>query len=153
MDERTAHRAFRALLLANAYPGRLQAGPAPNAGGTLEALREAVWVDAPQGPLMMAGDAASQLEEADRGTELEPERGATLIRLVDAGVPRLRAVLEGPGVDGAIRARLPLSPSELAARNRACAAYPLGVDLVFLEADGGIAALPRTTRVAVLEEV
>lgn len=153
MDERTAHRAFRALLLATSYPGRRQPGPAPSAKEVLEALREAVWVDAPQGPLMMADDAAGQLEEADRGTELEPERGATLVRLVGAGAPRLRAVLEGPGVDGSIRVWLPLTASELAARDRACAAYPLGVDLVFLEADGGIAALPRTTRVTVLEGV
>ncbi|HEX4211699.1 MAG TPA: phosphonate C-P lyase system protein PhnH [Candidatus Dormibacteraeota bacterium] len=153
MDEQTAHRAFRALLLANSYPGRVQAGPAASAPAVLEALREAVWMDAPQEPLIMPDDASNLLEGAGRGTELEPERGATLIRLVRVDASRVRVVLEGPGVDGRIRAWLPLSPAELAARDRACAAYPLGVDLVFLEPDGGIAALPRTTRVAMLEEV
>jgi alpha-D-ribose 1-methylphosphonate 5-triphosphate synthase subunit PhnH len=152
MDDRTAHRAFRALLLAHAYPGRVQPGPAPRAGDVLELLEEAVWVDAPRPAVLIGpGDASTELDAADRGTELEPELGATVVRLVPEGCPRLRVALEGPGVDGHLEASLPCTRAELEARDRACAAYPLGIDLVFLEPDGGIRALPRTARVQVLE--
>jgi alpha-D-ribose 1-methylphosphonate 5-triphosphate synthase subunit PhnH len=153
MDDRAAHRAFRALLLAHAYPGRLQPGPAPRAADVLEMLEEAVWVDAPRPPVLVGPeDATGELEAADRGSEEEPERGATVVRLVEGDGPRVPVTLEGPGVDGRLQTSLPCSRRELEARDRACAAYPLGIDLVFLEPDGGIRALPRTTRVRVLEE-
>ncbi|HYZ01744.1 MAG TPA: phosphonate C-P lyase system protein PhnH [Candidatus Binatia bacterium] len=153
MDDRAAHRAFRALLLAHAYPGRVQPGPASRAGEVLELLEEAVWADAPRPPVLLGpGDATAELDAAGRGTELEPELGATVVRLAQPGGPRVRVALEGPGVDGRLETSLACSRPELEARARACAGYPLGIDLVFLEPDGGIQALPRTTRVDVLEE-
>lgn len=153
MDDRAAHRAFRALLLAHAYPGRVQPGPAPRAGEVLELLEDAVWVDAPQPPVLLGpGDATAELDAAGRGTELEPELGATVVRVVQEGGPHVRVALEGPGVDGRLETSLPCSRPELEARDRACAGYPLGIDLVFLQPDGGIQALPRTTRVRVLNE-
>lgn len=148
MDERTAHRAFRALLLAAAYPGRLQRGPSSEAGATLAALQEAVWWDALCPPILLEGeDASAAVAAADRGTELEPELGSTLVRVVEAGRPRLPVVLRGPGVDGRLETTLPLTAEELAARDEACRTRPLGVDLFFVEADGSIGALPRSTRV------
>lgn len=148
MDERTAHRAFRSLLLATAYPGRPQRGPSGEAGATLAALQEAVWCDAPRPPVLLGTDDASAVvAAADRGTELEPELGATLVRVVEAGRARLPVVLRGPGVDGRLETTLPLTSAELAARDEACRTRPLGVDLFFVEADGSIGALPRSTRV------
>lgn len=148
MDDRVAHRAFRALLLAAAYPGRLQPGPGSAAAETLEALQDAVWVDAPQPPLLLdPGDAATTVLTAERGTEVEPELGATLVRVVGAADARLPVVLRGPGVDGELETTLPLTDGELAARDEACSRRPLGVDLVFVEPDGRIATLPRSTKV------
>ena len=148
MDEREAHRAFRALLLAHAYPGRAQPGPASRAEDALRMLEEAVWVDAPRPPLVIGTeDATPILAAATRGTELEPELGATVVRVVDGRGLRLRVVLEGPGVNGTCETSIPLTPGELAARDEACASYPLGIDLVFVEADGRVAALPRTARI------
>lgn len=153
MDERAAHRAFRSLLLAHAYPGRAQPGPEGHPGDLLRLLQEAVWVDAPRPPVVIGpGDASAALEAADRGTELEPELGVTVVRLVDEDGRGLLVSLEGPGVAGRLETALPLSPAELEARNRACAAYPLGIDLVFLERGGRIRALPRTTRVQARDE-
>lgn len=80
-----------------------------------------------------------------QGTSEYPDRSATLILQVAAlhgGAPWL---LEGPGVDGAIRiAPTPLPPdfAERMAHNHA--AFPLGVDII-LAAPDEIAALPRST--------
>lgn len=148
MDERTAHRAFRSLLLATAYPGRLQPGPSNEAGATLGAIDEAVWCDAPRPPVLLRGnDASTTILNADRGTELEPELGATLVRVVESGRDRLPVVLRGPGIDGSLETTLPLTAGELDARDAACGTRPLGVDLFFVEADGSIGALPRSTLV------
>ena len=94
----------------------------------------------------------AELSAPEPQPELEPELGATVVRLVQPGGPRVRVALEGPGVDGRLETSLPCSRPELEARDRACAGYPLGIDLVFLEPDGGIQALPRTTRVQTVEE-
>jgi alpha-D-ribose 1-methylphosphonate 5-triphosphate synthase subunit PhnH len=118
----------------------------------LRLLEDAVWVDAPQPPLVLrTEDATPILASAPVGTELEPELGATIVRVVEDGFPRLAVVLEGPGVDARHETSIPLTRPELAARDRACANYPLGIDLVFVETDGRVAALPRTTRVRSLE--
>jgi alpha-D-ribose 1-methylphosphonate 5-triphosphate synthase subunit PhnH len=118
----------------------------------LRLLEDAVWVDAPHPPLVLrTEDATPILASAPVGTELEPELGATIVRVVEDGFPRLAVVLEGPGVDGRHETSIPLTRPELAARDRACANYPLGIDLVFVETDGRVAALPRTTRVRSLE--
>lgn len=148
VDERTAHRAFRALLLAHAYPGRPQAGPCTSAAATFDALMDAVWCDAPVPPVVVDGaDASARLIAADRGTEIEPERGATIVRVETPGAsPRTRVRLSGPGVNGELRTSLALRESELRARAEACAAYPLGIDVVMIDASGAITALPRTVR-------
>lgn len=155
VDEQTCHRAFRALLLAHGYPGRPQQGPCDDAATTLEALMEAVWCDTPRPPLFIdEADAAEALEAAGRGTETEPELGETVVRVVRdaAACPRTDVCLRGPGVDGELRTSVALRPSELAARARACAAYPLGIDLVLLEPEGRITALPRTVGASAVQE-
>jgi alpha-D-ribose 1-methylphosphonate 5-triphosphate synthase subunit PhnH len=146
VDEETVRTAFRGLLVARAHPGRPQRGMATSAREVLDVLVGAVWGDAPTPPLLVDDrDSAHVIEAAHRGTVAQPERGATIVRMVTV-CPRSRVRLMGPGVDGCLETSLPMRPTELEARRRACEGYPLGVDLVFLEADGGITALPRAVR-------
>ena len=62
----------------------------------------------------------------------------------------LRLGLSGPGVPGRRELLVyGLPAAAIAARNQACAEYPLGVDLVLATTDGRVAALPRTTTVTI----
>jgi alpha-D-ribose 1-methylphosphonate 5-triphosphate synthase subunit PhnH len=92
---------------------------------------------------------AQAIESAPRGEEMQPEAGATLYLHVDEKTPRTRARLSGPGVRGSLDVSLPLSRDALNARARACASFPRGVDIVAIDRDATVTALPRTTRVEV----
>jgi alpha-D-ribose 1-methylphosphonate 5-triphosphate synthase subunit PhnH len=174
--DRALHRAFRAVLAALAQPGRAFDGPLVDgvdaARRTATLAIEAIWDAAtpmhftqPALPLRFearaeAADAAgvivveggldaATVSEARRGSEELPEDGATIVCIGGSHV-RTPVRLRGPGIDGETVVALPLAPAALAAREEACARYPLGIDLVFFESDGRIAGLPRTTRVEVL---
>ena len=60
---------------------------------------------------------------------------------------RTQATLSGPGIDGSVEAQLPLPSTEVLERNVACGDWPLGVDLILINALGEVMALPRTTRI------
>ena len=83
-----------------------------------------------------------------QGTAEYPDRSTTIVAqasTIEAG-PRLR--LSGPGIKGEATLAVSPLPSDFAARwaaNRA--AFPLGVDLIFV-ADARLAALPRSTAIA-----
>jgi alpha-D-ribose 1-methylphosphonate 5-triphosphate synthase subunit PhnH len=146
VDEEAVHTALRGLLIAQAHPGRRQKGMATCAREMLDLLMGAVWVDAPTSPVLIDDrDSAHVIERAHRGTLAQPEMGATIVRVV-TGCPRSRVMLDGPDMEGPFHTSLPLRLTELEARRRACEHHPLGVDLVFLEPDGGITALPRAVR-------
>jgi alpha-D-ribose 1-methylphosphonate 5-triphosphate synthase subunit PhnH len=87
------------------------------------------------------------------GDVLHPERGATLLLVVDALEPTpapTAAVLRcrGPGIAGErVLSAEGLHPTWLGARGRWNARFPAGVDAL-LCAPGRFAALPRTTTVA-----
>lgn len=109
------------------------------------------------------GRAVRAVEEAFRGSFMDPHQGATVLVEVErlcheppggapgAGTPR-SWILEGPGVNGS--SALACGPGDaeflrgvLAARGRACSEFPLGVDLVILDREGHVVCLPRTTTV------
>lgn len=92
------------------------------------------------------------LENFAQGSQDYPDRSATLVLIVAdfEGGPPLR--LEGPGIE--TEARLAPQPmprhfAEQWKQNRG--RFPRGVDLI-LTGSGGVACLPRTTRVTPLED-
>lgn len=86
-----------------------------------------------------------------------PDRSATLVIAADLSLPGREMLLSGPGISPALHpAGFPFAPSALPewfwedwAENHA--AYPLGVDIMFVDSDAAegsfprIAALPRST--------
>jgi alpha-D-ribose 1-methylphosphonate 5-triphosphate synthase subunit PhnH len=104
-----------------------------------------------------ASESPDFLEDADCGTLLYPDTGATLIlELQGASAAPLREAmkltLEGPGIDGrTVLYVRGLNPDLLLAIQARNAEFPLGIDTIFAFTDEtgapAIAALPRTTRV------
>lgn len=109
---------------------------------------------------LSAAAAAELIASATRGEPLAPQRAALIV----IGVAGLEAaedsaadadvrVLTGPGVDGEARVRIAgLDDGVFAARARACADFPCGVDILLVAEDGTVCGLPRTTRVASAEQ-
>ena len=166
------HRAFRAMLLAFAYPGRPQTLPVEGPEAVAAALIESTWepstpfwrdgagvplarltnVEKPSDAdlLLLEKGRPGALLEARRGTEVEPEMGASVI-WVAANPLSTRVRLSGPGVNGSLDTAICLDPVALGARAAACGAAPAGVDLVLVDRSGQIVGLPRTTRVEALD--
>ncbi len=169
---RLRHRAFRTLLGALAAPGTRAESPLDPAGASGDAAlalfveavydeRTPAWSDASIRlplPNAVALEEAHVLavrgelepgviEAAKRGHAESPEGGATIFALSVDGAPEERVTLDGPGLDGPRGATLPLSRAAIEARARACAEFPTGIDIVFIDARGTIRALPRTTRI------
>lgn len=87
-----------------------------------------------------------------------PDDSATLIVQVptlDQNVAAdLTIVVEGPGVPGRRVVKLTGVGGEFfAARDRANAHYPIGIDLLFIDQEGRIIGLPRTSQVTVVTGV
>src|SRR5579875_1108214 len=125
-DVKARHQAFRALLAALAMPGTRRRLPE---GGGLPLILDAVYGDAVDGRIVVH-------------SELRPE-------VVDEATPWTTARIQGPGVRRDAQLRVPFSAETLAARARACATPPLGIDIVVVEADT-VSAFPRTTKIEVL---
>lgn len=95
--------------------------------------------------LVNGGRSHGALLRLPRGTELEPELGATAVYRAGNG-DHTRVRLAGPGVQAPATVTLPLHPDELADRALACAAPPLGIDLLIVR-DGAFTGVPRSTTV------
>jgi alpha-D-ribose 1-methylphosphonate 5-triphosphate synthase subunit PhnH len=86
-----------------------------------------------------------------RGTLEYPERSSTALvcvqRLSDTGAAGGRTLrVSGPGVKGAIMLTVGgLDARYLEERSAANRFYPLGIDLLFVDPDGRVAGLPRTS--------
>jgi alpha-D-ribose 1-methylphosphonate 5-triphosphate synthase subunit PhnH len=94
-------------------------------------------------------EVARSIELARGGTLIDPHLGATLIVLAGSVEPGGELALAGPGVLPGARLGLGLGGGSggrwleaRAAKNRE---YPLGVDMIFVDPEGRLAALPRTT--------
>lgn len=86
-----------------------------------------------------------------RGTREEPHTAALLVLAVERigeGDQRLR--LSGPGVDGRRDLVVEGPTSALWSARAEAIDFPLGIDVLLVDADGRIAGLPRTTRVEVI---
>jgi alpha-D-ribose 1-methylphosphonate 5-triphosphate synthase subunit PhnH len=145
------HRCFRAVLEALARPGRPQPSPV-SAAATPGLVLSAIWEPDQVGEsvFVVHGDPEpAALERVPRGTEEEPELGGTVLVVAAPDGPVSNVWLEGPGLRERGRAALPLSAAALAARARACARPPAGIDLVIVTPEGAIVGLPRTTALEV----
>ena len=110
-------------------------------------------------PLSLAGyvfadptHARRAVEQAVEGPLEEPEQSASLIvRCAQVGEGDLALRFAGPGVDGEITLRLGgLGADVIKARNERNGPFPTGIDLLFVDAQGRLAGLPRSTQVEVL---
>lgn len=95
------------------------------------------------------GESAGGVLRAKRGTLEYPDVGATAIYAVRRCAPDGgRAVLRGPGIRDAARPALEgLGAGELGWLREANREFPLGVDAMFLDPDGRVICIPRSTRI------
>ncbi|HTV73968.1 MAG TPA: phosphonate C-P lyase system protein PhnH [Candidatus Acidoferrales bacterium] len=137
-------------------PGTPQAGPLAGTAdavyftaGLLVASLLQVREDAKRVAVVKGDLTPEQVAALPIGTHAAPDDGATVIAL--GTISSTRARLSGPGIGEPFIAAVPLGRPAIHARNRACANHPLGVDLLFVNADGHLTGLPRSTRVEVVE--
>lgn len=97
---------------------------------------------------------ASTWDLVRRGTLEYPDSGATVVYILPhVGAGRLVLTLTGPGIETEQRLALTgLPASEFVSRNEACDDYPMGVDCIFVDDEGHVACLPRSSKIAGIEE-
>lgn len=96
-----------------------------------------------------AGTSRGRLSGARRGTLEYPDKGATVVYLVERlGETGGEAAMHGPGINGTVRPLINgLVKAELGLLRAANAEFPLGLDAMFLDSDGRIMCIPRSTRI------
>ncbi len=92
-----------------------------------------------------AGYAAEAIASAKIGTLIDPHLGATLVVEVRSLEEAGPFTLSGPGIESSASLGVGLEPGWVAERAARNIEYPLGVDLLFVDALSRLAALPRTT--------
>jgi alpha-D-ribose 1-methylphosphonate 5-triphosphate synthase subunit PhnH len=142
--EEDSHRAFRALLEAMAHPGRWMATPARDASVAVELLTFAAWDGDPYVTFADSDNAATALADAHPGTEDEPELSTTLVLTCD-DAPTTEVSIGGPGIRERFVTSIPIDLPAIRIRRDLCAHFPRGVDLVFIDRDGRVMGLPRTS--------
>ena len=139
-----SHRAFRALLEAMAHPGRWMPTPAHEASAAVELLTFAAWGGDSYVTFSDSGNAATALADAHPGTEDEPELSTTLVLKSD-DVSATEVSIGGPGIREMFVTTIPIDAAAIRMRRDLCAHFPRGVDLVFIDRNGRVMGLPRTT--------
>lgn len=91
-----------------------------------------------------------RIRELKRGLPEYPERGATLIRVVESLERGIGVRLRGPGVKGEVTILIEgMHRDEFKALSEVNKLYPLGVDLIVVDRDCRLIAIPRSVRVEV----
>jgi alpha-D-ribose 1-methylphosphonate 5-triphosphate synthase subunit PhnH len=98
-----------------------------------------------------AGTSRGSLAGVKRGTLEYPDQGATVVYLVEElGETGGIAELQGPGIEDRLRPLIRgLDAAETGLLREANAEFPLGVDALFMDRDGRIMCIPRSTRIGV----
>ncbi len=98
-----------------------------------------------------AGFPLPDLSRLLTGTHEHPDRSATLVITTDSLEPSAGVVLSGPGIE---KTQLfnapPLDRQFWSTMIQSRTGFPLGID-VFFVSDGALAAIPRSTRIAMAE--
>lgn len=94
-----------------------------------------------------AQELQTALAAARIGTLSDPHESATVILEVDSLTDGVELLLSGPGIKDTNKLQLVVKHDWLAARNQKVAEFPLGIDLILLDAQGNMACLPRTTKI------
>lgn len=90
----------------------------------------------------------SVMEQVSGGTLEDPQLGATLIVECSALKSGGELVLKGPGIRDVTRCQIETRAGWIEARAEKNAEFPLGVDLIFVDPQGQILCLPRTTQIS-----
>ena len=94
-------------------------------------------------------DAAGAIAGARIGTLVDPHLGATIIVEVESLEAGVGLELSGPGIESRARLGVRMAADHgaawIAARSAKNREFPLGVDLILVDARCRLAALPRTT--------
>jgi alpha-D-ribose 1-methylphosphonate 5-triphosphate synthase subunit PhnH len=101
--------------------------------------------------IFLEGTSRGALTGAKRGTPEYPDGGATVVYLVEKlGEMGGEVEMHGPGINGTVRPLISgLAKSEFGLLREANAEFPLGLDVLFLDTDGRIMCIPRSTRIGV----
>ena len=99
--------------------------------------------------IFLEGTSRGALSGAKRGTPEYPDGGATVVYRVEKLAEMGGEVeLRGPGIDGTVRPLIVgLAGTEFGVLREVNAEFPLGLDALFLDSDGGIMSIPRSTRI------
>jgi len=86
---------------------------------------------------------------AQKGTSKDPEFSSTLIFKCTSFDSGLKVVLEGPGINVKKEVFLPVDESFVKVFNEKNSTFPLGNEIIFLNNEGFVMALSRTTKIKV----
>ncbi len=141
----------------------LAVGPFPDAEALEAFVRQRTSTGAAQSTqadfiLAFADTIDSELPQRVKHGSLEyPDDGATIVIALQSLNQRspggLRLLLDGPGVPTKHELCVSGLPVEFfEARAEVVRHYPCGVDIMLVDAEGRLTALPRSTRITVVEE-
>lgn len=94
------------------------------------------------------GDLTRALEVAKIGDLMDPHHSAILIIETNGLTGGSKLLLTGPGIRTTAGAEVVSQEDWVRVRAEKNAEYPMGLDLIFVDADHRLLALPRTTQVA-----
>lgn len=101
--------------------------------------------------IFITADQLSQFEtvmtQASIGTLSNPHTSATLIVEVPCISNKNTLTLHGCGIENHASLDLGFHSSWIDVRSQVNAEFPLGIDLIFIDASGKLCALPRTTQI------